>query len=140
MTAPLNPSSVQVSNRTQSKEVIPHSNLGRQETPCKLGRSTPLYFKLWRMSCCRSSSMSNSSGNRWKLVEQTVIRVRIYLVHHTKLSHAKAMTQQETLIGTKPGHLIHLSPEKLNVTFSSWPPHRRTILKDWGNKCKIATK
>ena len=39
LTAPLNPSSALVSNSVV--KVIPHSNLGRQETPFKLGRSTP---------------------------------------------------------------------------------------------------
>ena len=60
--------------------------------------------------------------SRWKLAEQTVIRVRIDLVQHTKLSHTTSMTQrQETLIGTNPGHQIHLALKKLKVTFSSWP-------------------
>ena len=27
-------------------KVILHTSLGRQETPCKLGRSTPSYFKV----------------------------------------------------------------------------------------------
>ena len=40
----------------------------------------------------------------------------------------------------KPGHRIHLSLEKLKMTFRSRPPHRRTILKDWENKCTVATK
>ena len=44
LTALLNPSNVPVSNSVG--KVIPHRNLGRQETPCRLGRSTPWYFKL----------------------------------------------------------------------------------------------
>ena len=48
--------------------------------------------------------------------------------------------QQETLIGIKPGHRIHLELEKLQMAFSGRPPHRRTILKDWENKCIVATK
>ena len=35
---------------------------------------------------------------------------------------------------------MHLALEKLKMTFSSRPPHRRTILKDWENKCVVATK
>ena len=30
--------------------------------------------------------------------------------------------------------------EKLKMSFSSGPPHRRTILKDWENKCIVAKK
>ena len=44
LTALLNPSNVPVSNSVG--KVIPHRSLGRQETPCRLGRSTPWYFKL----------------------------------------------------------------------------------------------
>ena len=52
-----------------------------------------------------------------------------------------SMTQrQESLIREKPGHRIHLSLEKLQMTFNSRLLHRRTILKDWENKCIIATK
>ena len=36
-------------------KVIPHTSMGREETPCKLGRSTPWYFELKWMSCDRSS-------------------------------------------------------------------------------------
>ena len=51
-----------------------------------------------------------------------------------------SMTQrQESLIRAKPGHRIHLALEKLK-TLSSRPPHRRTILKDWENKCIVAMK
>ena len=54
--------------------------------------------------------MSNSSRSRFKLAEQTVIRVRINLVQHTKPSHMTSMKpRQETLIRTKPGHRIHLA-------------------------------
>ena len=38
LTAPLKPSCVPLSNSVE--KVIPHANLGRQETPNKLGRST----------------------------------------------------------------------------------------------------
>ena len=123
------------------RKVIPHSNLGRQETHCKLERCTSWYFKLQWLSCGRSSSMSNTSRSRWKVAEQTVIRVRINLVQHTTPSNTPSMTQrQKTPMRTKPGHRIHLALEKLKVTFSSWLPHRRTILKDFGNQCKIAMK
>ena len=93
------------------------------------------------MSCSRSTGMSNSDRRRWKITEQTMIRVRINLVQHTQCSTMTSMTQrQETLIFAKPGHRIHLALEKLKMTFSSRPPHRRTILKDWENKCIVATK
>ena len=100
-------------------KVIPHSNLNRQERPSKLGRSTPWYFELQWMNCGRSSSMSNSSRSRRKLAEETVIRVWINLVQHTKPSHTTSMIQrQETLIGTKPGDQIHLASR-------SWRWHSR---------------
>ena len=73
-------------------KVIPHSNLSRQERPSKLGRSTPWYFKPQWMSRGRSSGMSNSTRSRWKLAEQTVIRVGINLVQHTKHSHVDDTT------------------------------------------------
>ena len=73
--------------------------------------------------------------------EQIVIRVLINFVQHTKPSHKTSMTErQETLMRTKTANRIHLALKKLKVKFSSWPPHRRTILKDWENKCQIATK
>ena len=86
--------------------------------------------------------MSNSSRSRWKHAEQTVnFRVWINLVQHTQPSNIMAMTQwQETLTKTKPGHQLPLALKKLKVTFSSWPPQRRTVLKDLENKCKIAMK
>ena len=96
-------------------KVISQSNLSRQERPSKLGRSTPSYFKLQWMSSGRSSEMSNSSRSRWKLAEQTVIRIRINLVQHTKPSHTTSVTRQETLIGTKIGHRIHLALKKLKL-------------------------
>ena len=41
--------------------------------------------------------MSNFIRSRWKLVEQTVIRIQINLVQHTKPNHTTSMTQwQET--------------------------------------------
>ena len=45
----------------------------------------------------------------------------------------------ESPIRANPGNRIHLALEKLTMTFSSRPPHRRTILKDWENKCIVAT-
>ena len=44
LTAPLNPSNFPVSNTVWVRS--PHTSLGRQETPCKLGRSTPWYLTL----------------------------------------------------------------------------------------------
>ena len=75
----LNPSSVPVST-----QVIPRSNLGRQGTPYKLGSSRPGYIRVQWMCCDRSSFISNPRISRWKLAEQTVIRVRINLVQYTK--------------------------------------------------------
>ena len=93
------------------------------------------------MSCSRSSGMSNSDRSRWKLSEQTMIRVLINFVQHTQCSNMTSMTQrQERLIKAKPGHRIHLALEKLKITFSSSPWHRRTIHKDWESKCRVATK
>ena len=48
----------------------------------------------------------------------------------------KSMTQlQESLIRAKPGQRIHLALEK-----KCRPSQQRTILKDWVNKCIVATK
>ena len=86
------------------------------------------------MSCSRSSSMSNSDRSRWKFIEQTIIRF-------LQCSNMTSMTErQESLIRARPGHCIHLTLEKLRMTFSSRPPHRRTILMDWENECIVATK
>ena len=83
------------------------------------------------MSYSSSSGMTNSDTIRWKITEQTTIRVRINLVQHTQCSNMTSMTQQqETLIRAKPGHRIRMSLEKLKMTFSSRPTHRRRILKD----------
>ena len=60
----------------------------------------------------KSVGMQNSRRRRWKLALQTVISVRINLIHHTKPSHTTSMTQRHaTLIGTKPGHQIHMAPK-----------------------------
>ena len=84
---------------------------------------------------------TNSDRSRWKLTEQTLIRVRINLVQHKICSNMTSMKQrQESLIRAKPGHRIHLEHEKLKMTFSCKPVHRRTILKNWENKCIVATK
>ena len=99
------------------------------------------------MSWCRSSGMSNSSWSRLKFAKQTVIRVRINSVHHTKPSHTTKMTQrQETSIIIKPGHRIHLELKKLNVTFSR-DPHTgeqysrngRTDAKQQQSNTKVST-
>ena len=92
------------------------------------------------MSRSRRSGMSNSERSRWKLTEQTMIRIRINLVQHTQCNMTSMTQRRECLIRAKPGHRIHLTLEKLKITFSSRPPHRRTILKEWENKCIIATK
>ena len=93
------------------------------------------------MSCGRSSGMSNSDKNRWKLTDQTMIRVRINPVHHTQCSNMTSMSQrQESLIRAMPGRRIHLAFVKMKMIFNSRHPHRRTILKDWENKFIVATK
>ena len=86
------------------------------------------------MRCSRSSEMSNSDRSRWKLSEQRMIWVRINILQHKQCSNMTSMTQQESPIKAKPGHRTHLTLGKMK-TFSSRPPHRRTILKDWENKC-----
>ena len=70
-----------------------------------------------------------------------MIQVWIHLIQHAQCSNMMSITQrQESLIRAKPGHRIHLALEKMNMTFSSKPTHRRTIFKDWKNKCIVATK
>ena len=94
------------------------------------------------MSCSLSSGIPNSDRSRWKLTEQTMIRVRINLVQHTQCSNMTSMTHwQESLIRANPGHRIHLALEKLKM-ISAADPHTawRTILKDWENKCIVATE
>ena len=93
------------------------------------------------MSCSCSSRVSNSDKSRWKLSEQTMIKVCINLVQHTQCSNMTLTKQrQESLVRAKPGHRIHLQLKYLNMVIGSRPPHRRTILKDWKNKCIAATK
>ena len=85
--------------------------------------------------------MSKSDISRCKLTEQIMIRVRINLVQHTQCINMTSIEQgQESVIRAKPGHRIHQALEKLKMTLSSRPPHRKTILKDCENKCKVATK
>ena len=96
-------------------QVIPHSN--------RAGKKDLANWDVLQLDTSNSSGlsgMSNSSRSRWKLAEQTGIRVRINLIQHTKPSHTTSMTQrQETLIGTKPGHRIHLALNNQKVIFSS---------------------
>ena len=103
-------------------KVISQSNLSRQERHSKFGTFYTLIFQTPIDELLPQLGMSSSSRSRWKLAEQTVIRVRTNLLQHTKLNHTTLMTQrQETLIGAKLGHRIHLELNKLKVTFSSWP-------------------
>ena len=55
-------------------------------------------FLLQWMSCGRSSSRSNSGRSRWKLTEQTVIRVLNNLVQHTKTSNTTLMNETVVLM------------------------------------------
>ena len=99
--------------------------------------------------------LDTSNSNRWTAAAARVCRTLVeadgsslnrqwlefeLTLYNIKPSHTTSMTQQETRIGTKPGHRIHLALKKLKVTFSSWPTLRRTILKDWENIYKITTK
>ena len=93
------------------------------------------------MSSSRRWSMSNSDKSRWKPTEQTMLLVRINLVQNTQCCNMTSMIpRQESLIRGKPGLRIHLALEKLKMTFSGRPPHRRTIFKDWENNCIVSTK
>ena len=85
-------------------------------------QSEPGYVELWQKQMEAHWTNNDSSSNN--------------LVQHTQCSN---MTN-ESLIRAKPGRRIHLALEKLKMTSSSRPPHRRTILKDWENKCIVATK
>ena len=99
------------------------------------------YTLILQISSNRSWGISNSDRSRWKLTEQTMIRVRINLVQHTQCSKMTWMTQrQESLIREEPGNRIHLALEKLKMAFSSRLQNWRTILMDWENKCIVATK
>ena len=122
--------------RHRVEKDIPHSNLSRQERPSKLRHSTPWYFKLQWMSCGRSLDVSNSST----LVEadgSSVNRQRL----ESELTLCNILRHNDKKLNwTKSGHRLHLELKRLKVTFSSWPPYRRIVLKDEENKCKIATK
>ena len=98
----------------QNREVIPHSNLDRQETPCKLGRSTSWYFKLQWMSCSRSlHGMSNSSRNRWMLAEQTFhLLNRQWLVFELTLYNI--LSQQ---------HYVDHTTTRNSDQDKAWPPN-----------------
>ena len=93
------------------------------------------------MSCSHSSRISNSDRCIWKLTLQTMIRVLINLVQHTLCRNMTSMTQRQgSQVRAKPGQRINMALEKLKMTFSSRPPHRRIILKDGENICIVATK
>ena len=102
-----------------TQEPIQHSSIKHKRSfyirtwagrkyPCKLGLSTPWYFKLQWMSCSSSGWMSCSCSSSIcrsrKLTEQTVIRVWINLLQHTRPSNITSITQwQESLIRTNSG-------------------------------------
>ena len=99
------------------------------------------------MSCSRSIGRSSFVRSRWKHTEQTIwfefelSELSAATWRRIKCSNMTSMTQRhEHVIRAKPGHRIHLALEKLKMTFSSRPPHRRTILKNWKNKYIAATK
>ena len=130
LTAPLNPSNDPVSSTMYGRFFSTRVWAGSKH----LSNSDVLHLDTSNFNGC-SSGMSNPDRSRWKLTEQTMIRVRIILVKHTQCSNMTSITQrQETLIKAKPCHRIHLAPDKLKMTFSSSPPHRRTTLKHWENK------
>ena len=64
---------------------------------CKLGRSPPCYSELHLMSCGRSSGISNSGRNRWKLTKQTMILVRNDLEQHTQSSNMTSKANDKKL-------------------------------------------
>ena len=67
--------------------------------------------------------MSNSDRCRWKLIEQTMIRVRIKLVLHTQCSTMTSITQrQEGLISPKPGHRIHYGAREVEDDIQEQTP------------------
>ena len=117
-------------------KVIKQSNLGRQERPCKLWHSTPWYFKLqWPQLGILNLIFRIFSTSRWKLAEQTVIRFRIKFVQHTSRATRRRWHNDNKLWSGQS-----LARRSMKETFSSWPPHWRTIHKDWENKCKKEMK
>ena len=108
-------------------KVIPHSNLSRQETPCKFLCSTPWYFELQCLSCGCSSSMLNSSRSRWK--QWFVFELTLYYVLRPATRRIDDTTTRNSDRG-KARRRILQALEKLKVAISSWPQHQRTILKD----------
>ena len=116
--------------QTQRRESESAGNTNQIETFYTLILQTPMDEK--------QPQLEYSDRCRWTPTEQKIIRVRIKFVQHTQCSNMTSMTQrQETVIRVKPGLQIHLVLEKLKMTFSGRPPHRRTILKYWENKCII---
>ena len=117
-------------------KVIPQSNQSRQERPSILGRSTPSYFNSsgWAAAAarvCRTlvEADGSSQNRQWLEFELTLYNIQSIDDTTTRNSDRDKARPPNT-----PAH------KKLEVTFSSWPPHRRTILKDWENKWKIAKK
>ena len=97
--APLNPSNVPVSN-TVGMDGHSTTNLGRWEIPCmQIGTFYTLILRTKMDELRPQLDMSTSGRSRWKLTEQTMIRVRINLVQHTQFNNMTSMTEwQETLI------------------------------------------
>ena len=82
LTASLNPSNFPVSNTVQGRSF--HTRVSADKK--HLANWDVLHLDTWNSNgCCnsRSSDMSNSDCSRWKLTEQTMIRVRInfYNIH-----------------------------------------------------------
>ena len=93
LTALLNPLNVSAWNTVG--KVIPQTNLGRLESPCKLGLSTSSSFKLELMSFGRSSSMSNSGRIRSNRTEEAIIQVKINLLQQKQYSNMTSIIQRK---------------------------------------------
>ena len=96
------------------------------------------------MSCSRCSGISNSDRRRWKLTEQTMIRVELTLhnIHRAVYIHDVRATWRRWHNDKNPWSGQSLATE-YTWRSSSWrwhleadplsPPHPRTILKDLKN-------
>ena len=93
------------------------------------------------MSCSRSLGMSNSDRSRWKLTEQTMIRVRYTLYNiHSAATWCQWHNDKKVWLGQRLATEYTWPSRSRRWHSSSRPPHRRTILKDWENKCIVAKK
>ena len=91
--------------------------------------------ELQRSSGCQSLTKADGSllNKQWLEFELT-----LYNIHSA--TTWRQWKNDNNFDQGKAWHRIHIAFEKLRMRFRSRPPHWRTILEDWENKCILATK